>query len=195
MKSTHNASRGLAGTPGIGCGNLYVEAGTLTAEQIIAEVPAGLYVTSLIGFGVNAPGGHGLRATWRNRSRSLVADAGSLQARICGIEVGGTSCALLDPLRRNATLARPSRATGMAPGGVGLRANWRNPSRSVVANSAGSLRARIGGIEGGGASCALLDPLRRCRDWDGSRHARPERPAWQPAGTGCGRTGEIDRGR
>ncbi len=53
MKSTHNASRGLAGTPGIGCGNLYVEAGTLTPDQILAEIPAGLYVTSLMGFGVN----------------------------------------------------------------------------------------------------------------------------------------------
>src|SRR5271157_350463 len=53
MKSTHNASRGLAGTPGIGCGNLYLEPGTLTPEQIIAEVRAGLYVTGLMGFGVN----------------------------------------------------------------------------------------------------------------------------------------------
>jgi PmbA protein len=53
MNSTHNASRGLAGAPGIGCGNLYLEAGTLTPEQIIADVPAGLYVTSLMGFGVN----------------------------------------------------------------------------------------------------------------------------------------------
>jgi len=53
MKSTHNASRGLAGAPGIGCGNLYLEPGTLTPEQIIAELPAGLYVTSLMGFGVN----------------------------------------------------------------------------------------------------------------------------------------------
>ena len=53
MKSTHNASRGLAGAPGIGCGNLYLEPGMLTAEQIIADVPAGLYVTGLIGFGVN----------------------------------------------------------------------------------------------------------------------------------------------
>jgi PmbA protein len=53
MKSTHNASRGLAGTPGIGCGNLYLEPGTLTPEQIIADLPAGLYVTSLMGFGVN----------------------------------------------------------------------------------------------------------------------------------------------
>jgi PmbA protein len=53
MKSTHNASRGLAGTPGIGCGNLYLEPGQLTQEEIIASVPAGLFVTSLMGFGVN----------------------------------------------------------------------------------------------------------------------------------------------
>jgi len=53
MKSTHNASRGLAGAPGIGCGNLYLEPGKLTPEQIIADVPAGLYVTGLMGFGVN----------------------------------------------------------------------------------------------------------------------------------------------
>ena len=53
MKSTHNASRGLAGTPGIGCGNLYLEPGTLTPEEIVAAIPVGLYVTSLMGFGVN----------------------------------------------------------------------------------------------------------------------------------------------
>ena len=53
MKSTHNASRGLAGTPGIGCGNLYLEPGKQTPGQIIAEVDTGLYVTSLMGFGVN----------------------------------------------------------------------------------------------------------------------------------------------
>ena len=53
MKSTHNASRGLAGTPGIGAGNLYLEPGTLSPEEIIAAIPAGLYITSLMGFGVN----------------------------------------------------------------------------------------------------------------------------------------------
>jgi PmbA protein len=53
MKSTHNASRGLAGTPGIGCGNLYLEPGTHTPGEIIGDIPAGLYVTSLMGFGVN----------------------------------------------------------------------------------------------------------------------------------------------
>jgi PmbA protein len=53
MKSTHNAARGLAGTPGIGAGNLYLKPGTLTPEQIIGDVTAGLYVTSLMGFGTN----------------------------------------------------------------------------------------------------------------------------------------------
>jgi PmbA protein len=53
LKSTHNASRGLAGTPGIGNGNLYLEPGSLTHDQIIGDVPAGLYVTGLMGFGVN----------------------------------------------------------------------------------------------------------------------------------------------
>ena len=53
MKSTHNASRGLAGTPGIGAGNLYLQPGALTPEQIIADIPAGLFVTALMGFGVN----------------------------------------------------------------------------------------------------------------------------------------------
>lgn len=53
MKSTHNASRGLAGAPGIGPGNLYLEPGTQSPDQIISEVKAGLYVTSLMGFGTN----------------------------------------------------------------------------------------------------------------------------------------------
>ena len=53
MRSTGNATRGLAGSPGIGGGNLYVEPGTLTPEEILAGVPAGLYVTSLMGFGAN----------------------------------------------------------------------------------------------------------------------------------------------
>ncbi len=53
MRSTHNAARGLAGTPGIGCGNLYVEPGSLTPDEILRNVRAGLYVTGLMGFGVN----------------------------------------------------------------------------------------------------------------------------------------------
>ena len=43
----------VAGTPGIGPGNLYLEPGTQTPEEMIAAIPKGLYVTSLMGFGVN----------------------------------------------------------------------------------------------------------------------------------------------
>lgn len=53
MKTTGNASRGLAGTPGIGVGNFYLEAGDRKPEQIIGDVKEGLYVTEFLGFGVN----------------------------------------------------------------------------------------------------------------------------------------------
>jgi PmbA protein len=53
MKSTGSAARGLAGNPGIGSGNLYLAAGAQSPEDILRSVPAGLYVTELIGQGVN----------------------------------------------------------------------------------------------------------------------------------------------
>jgi PmbA protein len=53
MKSTGNAARGLAGNPGIGAGNFYLEAGTLTPKQIIGDIKSGLYVTETMGHGVN----------------------------------------------------------------------------------------------------------------------------------------------
>jgi len=53
MQSTHKASRGLAGAPGIGGGNYYLEPGPETPEQIIGGVKSGLYVLQTMGFGVN----------------------------------------------------------------------------------------------------------------------------------------------
>jgi PmbA protein len=53
LATTGNASRGLAGTPGIGVGNFFLEAGTRKPEQLIGDVKEGLYVTELMGFGVN----------------------------------------------------------------------------------------------------------------------------------------------
>jgi len=53
LASTGNASRGLAGAPGIGAGNFFLEPGTLTPAQIVGDVRQGLYVTETMGFGVN----------------------------------------------------------------------------------------------------------------------------------------------
>lgn len=53
LQSTGNAARGLAGSPGIGAGNFYLEPGEKTPEQIFAGISSGLYVTELIGHGVN----------------------------------------------------------------------------------------------------------------------------------------------
>lgn len=67
LQSTGNAARGLAGSPGIGAGNFYLEPGEKTPEQILAEIPNGLYVTDLIGHGVNIVTGdysHGASGLW-----------------------------------------------------------------------------------------------------------------------------------
>ena len=53
LKSTGNASRGLAGNPGIGAGNFFLQPGDCTPEQLLADVKTGLYVTETMGFGVN----------------------------------------------------------------------------------------------------------------------------------------------
>jgi PmbA protein len=53
LATTGNASRGLAGTPGIGNGNFFVQPGEKSQEEIIAGVKQGLLVTEFLGFGVN----------------------------------------------------------------------------------------------------------------------------------------------
>jgi PmbA protein len=53
LETTANASRGLAGTPGIGPGNYFLQAGTKTPQRIIGDIKDGLYVTEFLGMGVN----------------------------------------------------------------------------------------------------------------------------------------------
>src|SRR5882724_3735737 len=66
LQTTGNASRGLAGTPGIGPGNYFLQPGTKTPQAIIAGIPEGLYVTEFLGHGANlvtgdySPGASGL---------------------------------------------------------------------------------------------------------------------------------------
>lgn len=53
MQSTGNAARSAGDPPGVSPTNFYLKSGSYTPEEIIASVPNGLYVTGLIGFGVN----------------------------------------------------------------------------------------------------------------------------------------------
>jgi PmbA protein len=53
LQTTGNASRGLAGTPGIGSGNYFLQPGSKTPQEIISEIKEGLYVTEFLGHGVN----------------------------------------------------------------------------------------------------------------------------------------------
>jgi PmbA protein len=53
MASTGNASRSVGDPPGVAPANFYLSAGRHSPEEIIGSVKRGLYVTEMIGFGVN----------------------------------------------------------------------------------------------------------------------------------------------
>ncbi|HWV43433.1 TldD/PmbA family protein [Pseudorhodoplanes sp.] len=53
LETTGHAARGVSAPPSPVPSNLYLEAGALTPEQLIAETGSGFYVTDLIGMGTN----------------------------------------------------------------------------------------------------------------------------------------------
>jgi PmbA protein len=53
LQSTGHAARGTGGPPSPSTTNLYMEAGCLTVKELIADIRSGLYITELIGMGVN----------------------------------------------------------------------------------------------------------------------------------------------
>jgi PmbA protein len=57
LKTTGNAGRGLSGAPYVQNGNFYLEAGSLTPEAVIQKAGTGLYVTEILGNGVNIVNG------------------------------------------------------------------------------------------------------------------------------------------
>ncbi len=70
LATTGNASRGLAGTPGIGTGNFFLQPGAKSPQEIIGGIQEGLYVTEFLGFGVNLVTGdysRGASGLWISR--------------------------------------------------------------------------------------------------------------------------------
>lgn len=53
LQTTGHAARGTGGPPSPSTTNLYMEAGCLSVKELIAGIKQGLYVTELIGMGIN----------------------------------------------------------------------------------------------------------------------------------------------
>jgi PmbA protein len=96
--STGNAARSVADAPHVSPTNFFLPAGTTTPEAIIASVTDGLYVTELMGFGVNSTTGdysRGASGLWIENGQltypvSEITIAGNLLQMFRDIEVVGS---------------------------------------------------------------------------------------------------------
>jgi len=97
-RSTGSARRGVSGGPSVGPGNLSFAAGTTPPEEIVAGVERGLYVTDLIGFGVDLVSGdysQGAAGQWIEKGRLVhpvheVTIAGNLKHMLRDVDAVGS---------------------------------------------------------------------------------------------------------
>jgi PmbA protein len=98
LASTGNASRSVGENPSVGPTNFYLAPGTKTAQDIIRTVKQGLYVTDLIGFGINMVTGdysRGASGFWIEGGELAypveeITIAGNLKEMFAGIEMIGS---------------------------------------------------------------------------------------------------------
>ena len=98
LASTGNASRSVGENPSVGPTNFYLAPGTKTAQEIIKTVKQGLYVTDLIGFGINMVTGdysRGAAGFWIEGGELAypveeITIAGNLKDMFAGIEMVGS---------------------------------------------------------------------------------------------------------
>jgi PmbA protein len=96
-RATGSARRGVGGGPTVGAGNLFFEAGATPPEQVLGEVERGLFVTDLIGFGVDLVSGdysQGVVGHWIERGRLVhpvheVTIAGNLKQMLLDVDAVG----------------------------------------------------------------------------------------------------------
>jgi PmbA protein len=97
LPSTGNASRSVGENPSVGPTNFFLAPGTKTAQDIIKTVKQGLYVTDLIGFGINMVTGdysRGAAGFWIEGGELAypveeITIAGNLKEMFAGIEMIG----------------------------------------------------------------------------------------------------------
>jgi PmbA protein len=98
LASTGNASRSVGENPSVGPTNFYLEPGMKTVQDIIKTVKRGLYVTDLIGFGINMVTGdysRGAAGFWIEGGELAypveeITIAGNLKDMFAGIEMIGS---------------------------------------------------------------------------------------------------------
>lgn len=118
--STGSASRGAGSGPGVGNTNLWLEPGTGTLDEIVADTERGLLVTELIGMGFNPTTGdysRGASGLWIENGEIVhpvdeITIAGSLGDMLLGIDrIGG------ELVWRGRTAAPPVRIAAMTVAG------------------------------------------------------------------------------
>jgi len=93
LRSTGNAGRGLVGAPSVEAGNMYVEPGPHSPEEIIKSISKGFYVTELIGFGVNIVTGDYSRS-----ASGIWIENGELTFPVQGVTIAGNLKEMLNDI-------------------------------------------------------------------------------------------------
>jgi len=84
LETTGHAVRGIGGAPGAGATNVHMEPGTLGPAALMADVKRGLYVTEMIGSGVNPVTGDYSRG-----ASGFIIDNGEIAAPVAEITIAG----------------------------------------------------------------------------------------------------------
>ncbi len=84
LASTGHASRGTGGPPGPGTTNLWLEPGAVTPAALMADIAEGLYVTDLIGMGVN-----GVTGDYSRGAAGFMIRNGQLAEAVSEITIAG----------------------------------------------------------------------------------------------------------
>src|SRR5258705_7283269 len=84
LKPTGHAARGTSGPPGPTTSNFYLEKGPLSPDELIADIKSGLYITDLIGFGVN-----GVTGDYSRGASGFWIENGERAWPVSGITVAG----------------------------------------------------------------------------------------------------------
>ncbi|NIJ34892.1 TldD/PmbA family protein [Sphingomonas oligoaromativorans] len=84
LQPTGNAQRGIGGPPGAGTTNFYMAPGALSPAELMADVKRGLYVTELIGHGVN-----GVTGDYSRGAAGFLIEDGKIGPAVAEITIAG----------------------------------------------------------------------------------------------------------